>query len=63
MGGVCLHQQRNELGKRVRKEYENGSREHGGRSSMQDFVPRVDCKTGTLTSVDKDNWILIYEEL
>ena len=44
-GGVCLHQTRNELGKRVRKEYENGSREHGGRGSMQAFVPRVDCKS------------------
>ena len=28
---------------------------------MQDFVPRVDCKSGTLTSVDKDNWIMEYE--
>lgn len=59
---VCLCQKRNELGKLVRKAYESGSRDFGGRSSMQDFVARVDGKSGTLTSVQKDNLIAEYDD-
>lgn len=60
---VVLHQQRNDLGKKVRFEYERGNRSWGGRSSMSDFVPRIDGKSGTLTTVFKDNLVLEYEEV
>ena len=62
MKNVCLCQKRNEFGKKVRWAYERGSRDYGGRSSMQDFVARVDGKSGTLTSVLKENLIAEYED-
>lgn len=63
MDRVCLHQQRSELGKKVRYAYERGNRDWGGRSSMSEYVPRIDGKPGTLTTVTKDNYILEYVEL
>lgn len=60
---ICLHQERNELGKKFRRSYENGDRTLGGRSTMSSFFPRKDGKCGTLTSVLKDNMVLEYEDL
>ena len=62
MKNVCLCQKRNELGKKVRKAYERGCRDFGGRSSMNDFVARIDGTCGTLTSVLKDNLIAEYDD-
>lgn len=63
MDRVCLHQQRSELGRKVQYAYERGNRDWGGRSSMSEYVPRIDGKSGTLTTVTKDNYILEYVEL
>ena len=59
---VCLFQRRNDYGRLVRRAYELGSRDYGGRSSMCDFVPREDGKAGTITSVQKDNLIAEYND-
>jgi len=63
MRKVALHQRRNEYGRLVRKAYENHTLESGGRSQMQDYIPRTDGKLGTLTTVEKDNYVLVYEEI
>lgn len=55
---VCLFQKRNEHGRLVRWAYERGIRDYGGRSAMCDLIPRDDGKTGTITTVQKDNLIL-----
>lgn len=62
MRKVALHQRRNEYGRLVRKAYENHTLTSSGRSQMQDYIPRTDGKCGTLTTVEKDNYVLVYEE-
>lgn len=54
---VCLNKQRNELGRQIRKEYEAGTVK-ARRSDLVDYSPRQDDKTGTITTVQRDNLIL-----
>ena len=58
---TALHQRRSEYGKLVRKDYE-AHRLNQGRCKMQEYVPRTDEKCGTLSTVEKDNYVMIYEE-
>ena len=53
----CLTPKRTEYGKQIRKQYEAGEiREQ--RKNIQQLEPREDGKTGTLTTVQKDNMIM-----
>ena len=53
----CLTPRRTEYGKQIRKQYEAGEiREQ--RKNIQQLEPREDGKTGTLTTVQKDNMIM-----
>ena len=54
---VCLNKKRNELGRQIRKEYEAGTVK-ARRSDLVDYSPRQDDKTGTITTVQRDNLIL-----
>lgn len=56
----CLTPKRTEYGKSIRKDYEAG-KINERRRSMQQLEPRYDGKTNCLTSVQKDNFILIPE--
>lgn len=59
-----LTPKRTEYGKKIRKAYENGEIEEQ-RKNIQQLEPRTDGKTNTLTSVQKDNYVLFgsgYEQ-
>lgn len=57
---ACLTPKRTEYGKQIRKAYEAGDIAEQ-RKYIQQLEPRVDGKTNTLTTVQKDN--LIYQRL
>lgn len=62
MRAIVLKQQRSEFGKQVRKAYESGCREFGGRQAMKELTPKENGKSETITTVVKDNIILeIYD--
>lgn len=55
---ACLTPKRTEYGKQIRKEYEAGIvKEH--RKNIQQLEPREDGKTNCLTTVQKDNLIVV----
>lgn len=55
---ACLTPKRTEYGKQIRKEYEAGIvKEH--RKNIQQLEPRKDGKTNCLTTVQKDNLIIV----
>lgn len=57
----CLTPKRTEYGKQIRKEYEAGLvKEH--RKNIQQLEPRTDSKTNCLTTVQKDNLIIVSEK-
>ena len=56
-----LTPKRTEYGKRIRKQYENHEI-YEYRKNMTQIEPRLSGICGTITSVLKDNHILIYEE-
>lgn len=56
-----LHQERNEYGKSVRKEYESG-RLQEQRKNLVDLTPRKDGLSNTLTTVTKDNYLVEPQE-
>lgn len=53
----CLNKKRNELGRKIRKEYEAGTVK-ARRSDLVDYAPREDDKTGAITTVQSDNLIV-----
>ena len=56
----ALTTKRTEYGKMIRKKYESHEiYEH--RKNMVKLEPRMNGMCGTLTSVQKDNYILVYE--
>ena len=59
---AVLRYERTEYGKEVRKMYENG-KEYHRRSEMRIFQPRLDGQSNTLTSVLKDNYVLLWRKL
>ena len=52
---------RNEYGKKVRKQYEAHETDEG-RSAMTSYFPRTDGKCGVLTTVQKDNYLMVFED-
>ena len=56
-----LTKQRNEYGKQIRKDYEQG-RVSEKISNMVDLVPRTDGLSNTLTTVQKDNYVIIHRD-
>ena len=54
---ACLRKVRTDYGKAIRKEYEAGGIK-AKRSAIQKLEPRTDGCTNTLTSVQKDNYVL-----
>ena len=54
----CLTPKRNEYGKSVRKKYEAGEIDES-RHNMTDLVPRKDGICNTITSVEKDNMLIM----
>ena len=54
-----LTKQRNEYGKQIRKDYENGLVSEKI-SNMNDLVPRADGLSNTLTTVQKDNYVIVH---
>ena len=54
---AILHPVRNEYGKRIRKDYEN-HRIRLPRSSIKKYEPRGDGISNTITSVQKDNYLI-----
>lgn len=60
---VCLNPKRTEYGKQVRKDYEAGKIEGAKRSDMAVPQPRDDGKTGTITTVEKDNTVQVGQAL
>lgn len=57
----CLKYQRNEYGKRIRKNYENGKIKEQ-RCNMREYTIREDECCNTLTTVQKDNYIIEIEK-
>jgi DNA-cytosine methyltransferase len=55
---ACLSPKRTEYGKAIRKDYEAGKIDER-RKNIQQLEPRTDDKTNTLTTVQKDNLILL----
>lgn len=55
---ACLTSKRTEYGKQIRKEYEAGSVKEQ-RKNIQQLEPREDGKTNCLTTVQKDNLIIV----
>lgn len=54
---AVLRSERNEYGKRIRKDYEAGRiKEH--RAAMRKYPPRYDGISNTLTTVLKDNYVI-----
>ena len=59
---AILHPRRSEYGKLHRSEYEYAHfRAFGGMSKMQEYIPVTD-KSNPLTTVLKDNLVLVYVE-
>ncbi len=56
--GFVFRTERNEFGKQIRKQYENGLDVKW--KDMKDMVPRTDGITNTLTGVVKDNVLGVY---
>lgn len=56
-----LKYQRTEYGKAIRKLYESGSIQER-RCNMREIVPRKDGFTNTLTTVLKDNYLLVLPD-
>lgn len=56
-----LTPRRNEYGKSVRKEYENGQLNES-RHKMTDLEPRTDGVSNTITTVQKDNLLLVNKK-
>lgn len=57
----ALTPKRTEYGKQIRKQYESHQLyEH--RRNMTTLEPRMSGVCGCITSVEKDNYLLIYEE-
>lgn len=56
---ACLTPKRTEYGKQIRKEYEAGIVKEQ-RKNIQQLEPREDRKTNCLTTVQKDNLVLVY---
>ena len=54
-----LTKQRNEYGKQIRKDYEQGKVSEKI-SNMNDLVPRTDGLSNTLTTVQKDNYVIVH---
>lgn len=54
---ACLTPKRTEYGKQIRKAYEAGDIAEQ-RKNIQQLEPRLDGKTNTLTSVQKDNLVM-----
>lgn len=54
-----LTKQRNDYGKQIRKDYENGLVSEKI-SNMNDLVPRTDGLSNTLTTVQKDNYVIVH---
>lgn len=57
----CLRYERNNYGKFIRKLYES-KKVNVQRKNMRVLLPRNDELTNTLTTVLKDNLLLIYED-
>lgn len=57
---AVLRQERTEYGKQIRKAYENGEITEK-RSNIRELSPRDDGITNTLTTVQKDNLLLVLE--
>lgn len=57
-GAACLSPKRTDYGKDIRKDYENGKVKEK-RKNIQKLEPRTDGITNTITSVQKDNLIII----
>lgn len=57
----CLKYQRNEYDKRIRKNYENGKIKEQ-RCNMREYTIREDECCNTLTTVQKDNYIIEIEK-
>lgn len=55
-----LRKERTEYGKRVRKAYEGGAAYD---PAMKHLVPRPDGLSNTVTTVVKDNYMIIMERL
>ena len=56
----CLKQVRNEYGKEIRKQYENGKEVSW--KEMKEYEPREDGLSNTLTGVIKDNMVVYMSE-
>lgn len=54
-----MTKQRNEYGKQIRKDYEQGKVSEKI-SNMNDLVPRTDGLSNTLTTVQKDNYVIVH---
>lgn len=61
VNAYCLKFERTEYGKLVRKQYESGQIKER-RNNMRKLTVRQDGLTNTLTTVLKDNYILIQQE-
>lgn len=59
---AVLRQERTEYGKQIRKAYENGEINEK-RSNIRELTPRDDGITNTLTTVQKDNYLLEAPEI
>jgi len=59
----CLNPKRTEYGKAVRKDYEAGKIKGAKRSDMATPQPRDDGKSGTITTVEKDNILQVGKSL
>lgn len=59
---ACLTPKRTEYGKKIRKEYEAGIVKEQ-RKNIQQLEPREDGKTNCLTTVQKDNLIVVSETI
>lgn len=56
-----LTPKRTEYGKAIRKQYES-HQIYEQRRNMVEMKPRFDGISNTLSTVEKDNWLLIYEK-
>ena len=52
---------RTEYAKQIRKEYERGNLQER-RCNMRKYDVRTDCCANTLSTVQKDNYLLEYED-
>lgn len=59
---ACLTPRRTEYGKQIRKKYEAGEVSER-RKNIQQLEPRTDSKTNCLTTVHKDNLIVVSETI